>query len=163
MLKFIAYMRRQAFKIEWGAPEYEHKERSADWFWAMGIVVLSIAVTCIIFGNIILAILILLSAFSLSLFLNREPEIIDVIINEKGITRENIFYPYQTLHSFWIDDEHSHPKILLRSDKLLMPLIIIPLGDNVDIDKLHTILSEFLKEEPHELPWAEKFLEYLGF
>ncbi len=149
--------------MEWGAPEYEHKERSADWFWAMGIIVTAIAITLIIFGNIILAILILISVFSLTLFLNHEPEIIDVSVTEKGITRENIFYPYSTLQSFWIDEEHSHPKILLKSKKFFMPLIVVPLGDKTDVDKLHSNLSKFLEEEYHELPWVEKFLEYLGF
>ena len=43
-------MPQPTFKIEWDAHEYEHKERSADWFWAVGIISVSMAVAAIIFG-----------------------------------------------------------------------------------------------------------------
>lgn len=155
--------RRESFKFEWTAHEYEHKERSPDWFWAMGIIVFSLAVVSVIFGNIIFALLIVLAAFSLSLFLNRPPEEIHVTVDEYGITKDKIHYPYGTLESFWIDDEHPHNKILLRSEKTFMPLIIIPLADDVNLDKLHEALLRHVDEEYHSLPIVERMLEYLGF
>ena len=54
-------MPQPSFKIEWDAHEYEHKERNRDWFWAVGIISVSLAVVAVIFGNIIFAILILRS------------------------------------------------------------------------------------------------------
>lgn len=156
-------MPRQAFKIEWDAHEYEHKERSQDWFWAMGIIIVAVALVSVIFGNIIFAILILLAAFSLSLFLNRPPETLHVVINERGITKGRVHYPYETLQSFWIDDDHPHKKILVRSEKLFMPLIIIPLSEEVDLERLHSVLLQKLTEEYHTLPFIERVLEYLGF
>jgi len=156
-------MARPPFKIEWVADEYEHKERSHDWFWAVGIIAVSISITAIIFGNVIFGILILVSAFALSLFANRPPAILHIIVDEKGITRDKIRYPYPSLRSFWIDVEHPHKKIILRSEKLFMPLIIVPLNQEVDPDRLHTILSRYLTEEYHSLPLVEKILEYLGF
>lgn len=155
--------RQESFKIEWTAHEYEHKERSSDWFWAMGIVTFSIAVVATIFGNIIFAILILIAAFSLSLFLNRPPDEMHIVVDEHGITKDKIHYPYSTLQSFWIDENHPHKKILVRSQKTLMPLIVVPLADDMDLDKLHTALLRFMQEEYHSLPFAEKVLEYLGF
>ena len=155
--------RQQSFRIEWDAHEYEHKERSQDWFWAVGIVTFAVALVSVIFGNIIFAILILTAAFSLALFINRPPETLHVIIDEKGVTRGNVRYPYDSLISFWIDIEHPHKKILLRSNKLLMPLIVVPLGEEVDVEQLDETLSKFLKEEYHSLPFVEKVLEYLGF
>ena len=91
-------MRKVApFRIEWEAHEYEHKERSLDWFWAMGIISISIAIATVIFGNIILAVLVLVSVFSLALFINRLPTTIHVSVTEQGITRDKIHYPYSTL------------------------------------------------------------------
>lgn len=153
----------QSFRIEWDAHEYEHKERGQDWFWAVGILTVAIAVTSIIFGNIIFAILVITAVFSLVIFINRPPETIHVIIDEKGVTRGNVHYPYQTLDSFWIDSEHSHPKIILKSKKMLMPLIVVPLGEGLNEDKLEETLLNFLKQEFHSLPLVEKVLEYLGF
>jgi len=156
-------MAKPTFKIEWEAHEYEHKERSSDWFWAVGIVSVSIAVVSIIFGNIILGILVLIGAFSLSIFINKPPTVLHGMVDEKGITRGNVLYPYHSLQSFWIDIEHPHKKIILRSQKMFMPLIIVPISDEVDPDRLHRILSKFLNEEYHSLPLVENILEYLGF
>jgi len=149
--------------MEWDAHEYEHKERSSDWFWAVGIIVVSIAIVSVIFGNIIFAILILVGAFSLSLFANRPPTTLHVVVDETGIARGRIRYPYSTLVSFCIDTEHPHKKIILRSERLLMPLIIVPINDEVDTDALHNKLSDILKEEFHSLPFVERILEYFGF
>ena len=151
------------FKVEWDAHEYEHKERSSDWFWAVGIIAFAIAIISVIFGNIIFAILILVGAFALSLFANRPPEITHVIVNEIGVARGKVLYPYSTLVSFWIDMEHPHKKIILRSEKMFMPLIIVPLNDEVNADELHEKLSQFLSEEFHSLPFVERMLEYFGF
>ena len=156
-------MPQSAFKIEWDAHEYEHKERSPDWFWAVGILSVSVAIAAVIFGNIIFGILVLISVFALSLFANRPPNTLHVIVDEKGITRGKIRYSYSTLQSFWIDMEHPHKKIILRSEKLFMPLIIVPLGDNINIERLHENLLRFMSEEFHNLPLVERMLEYLGF
>jgi hypothetical protein len=156
-------MPRASFNIEWDAHEYEHKERSADWFWSIGILTFAVALAAIIFGNVIFGILIIISAFSLSLFINRPPEDVHVVVDERGITRGRIHYPYSTLRSFWIDEDHPHKKIILRSEKLLMPYIIIPFGEDVDTNRLARTLVRFIHEEYHSLPFVEKILEYLGF
>ncbi|MBX4181620.1 hypothetical protein KW807_02035, partial [Candidatus Parcubacteria bacterium] len=117
-------MNKQSFKLEWDAHEYEHKERTQDWFWAVGILSVAIAVVSIILGNTIFGILVLISAFSLALFINRPPETLHVVVDEHGITRGKVHYPYETLESYWIDVEHPHNKILVKSQKLLMPLQI---------------------------------------
>ena len=156
-------MPQPPFKIEWDAHEYEHKERSPDWFWAVGIIAVSIAIASIIFDNIIFGILVLIGTSALALFAARPPSILHVVVDEKGITRGKIRYSYSTLETFWIDTDHPHKKIILRSEKIFMPLIIVPLGDEVDVDVVHENLSKVLKEEFHSLPFVEKMLEYLGF
>lgn len=158
-------MARQAFQFreEWDAPEHEHKERNQDWFWAMGIIIFSIALVSIILGNIIFAILVIVAAGCLSLFINKEPENVHVVLDETGISKDNTHYPFHTLESFWIDENHPHKKIILKSKKVFMPLIVIPTGDNLDTERLHRILSKFLEEEYHPLPFVEVLLEYLGF
>ena len=150
------------FNINWLAHEHEYKERSSDWFWAVGIVAFSIAIASIIFGSVIFGILVLVASFAMALFINREPDEIEVAVNEIGIARGRVFYPYESLDSFWIDHEHPHPKILLRSKKFFLPLIIVPLGDS-DPEEIHETLSRFLDEEFHSLPLIERMLEYLGF
>ncbi|MHB1330602.1 MAG: hypothetical protein ACYCY6_01390 [Minisyncoccota bacterium] len=149
--------------LEWDAPEHEHKERSSDWFWSTGIIIGAIVLACIIFGNIIFGILILVSAGALALFINREPEDVHVIVNDTGIRRDRMFYPMETLSTFWIDVEHPHKKLILKSNKSLMPLIVIPLSNETDPEGLREFLLTKITEEQHSLPLVEKILEYLGF
>lgn len=151
------------FRIEWDAHEYEHKERSSDWFWAVGIMTFSVAVAAVIFGNIIFGILVLTSVFALALFINRPPETVHVVVDERGITRGKIHYPFESLHSYWLDTEHPHPKIILRSEKAFIPLIIVPINPDIDAEKLDATLAQFLPEKYHAMPFVERLLEYLGF
>lgn len=152
-----------SFRLEWEADEHEYKERSSDWYWAVSIITVSVAIASVIFGNIIFGILVLVAAFSLTVFIDREPRIVKITVTEKGISKGGTMYPYDTLKSFWIETEHSHPKIMLRSERFYLPLIIIPLGEGVDLERLEDVLKEFLEEEYHSTPLLEKFLEYLGF
>ena len=156
-------MARPPFKLEWDTHEYERKERSPDWFWAVGIITFALAFTAVILGNIIFGILIIVCAFALSIFARRDPDEIHVVIDENGITRGKIRYLYDSLESFWIDIEHPHKKIIMRSTKLFMPYIVVPLGNEVDSDRLRRILSKYMIEEFHTLPLVEKALDYLGF
>jgi|SRR3989344_2759814 len=150
------------FKIEWDAYEHEYKERSSDWFWAVGIVSTSIAIASIIFGNVILGILILVGTFTLVLFINKEPDKVHVMVTEQGVTRGKIHYPYYTLASYWLDSEHPHPKLLLRSQKFFLPILVVPLDTSLaeEVDKT---LVQFIPEEEHSLTVVEKLLEALGF
>ena len=153
----------ESFKIEWEAHEYEHKERSPDWFWAVGIISVAVAITSIIFGNVIFGILVIIATFALILFINREPERTRSSINERGVSRGKTHYPYSTLDSYWIDIEHPHKKILLKSKKLLMPLIMVPLSEEIDPEEIDEALIRFIPREFHNLPLVEQMLEYLGF
>lgn len=153
---------RTPFRIEWEAHQYEYKERSPDWFWAVAIVTVAVAVTSIIFGNVIFAILVLVGVFSLMLFVNREPDVVEVRIDERGVTRGKVHYPYETLRSFWVDPDHSHPRIYLRSAKSFLPLILVPLG-NADPERVSDALARTLEEEHHAPPFVERLLEHLGF
>lgn len=154
--------KRENFRISWEAHEYEHKERTTDWFWAVGIVAVAGAVASIIFGNVIFGILLILCVFSLVLFINRPPEIIEVALTEHGIERGTVLYPYSTLHSFWVDEIHPHKKIILKSKKIFMPLIVVPLGE-ASGEQVRRTLIRMLPEEPLRLPFLETILEYFGF
>ena len=39
--------------ISWNAPEHYHVEKTNDWYWAVGIITLALAVVCIMFGQVL--------------------------------------------------------------------------------------------------------------
>ncbi|MEQ1500278.1 MAG: hypothetical protein ABL917_02825 [Parcubacteria group bacterium] len=149
-------------KISWQTHEYHHTEKTSDWYWIVGIVTVSIAIIAIILNNIIFALLIIVSSITLSLFASKKPEIIDVNIDNSGITINKTRYPYSHLDSFWVELTHFRPRIILKSKKLLMPYIVIFI-EEVEPEEIRSVLSSKLEEVEHHEPFLEKLLIYLGF
>lgn len=150
-------------KISWKALEYKRKEKTADWYWAVILISLAMVVTSFVIHNILFAILIIISTAVLMSFSIIAPKTVSISMNQKGITIGREMYPFATLEAFWVEgnDEYNQ-KILLRSKKLIMPLIAIPLEEHHHLD-IREFLLEYLPEvEMHE-PLSQKIMEGLGF
>jgi len=148
--------------LKWQAPEYHHYERSADWFWAVGIITVCITVLAFIFNNALLGILILLSVGILIFYAVRAPQDVEYEINRKGVVVGHTLHPYLTIESFWVETRTIEPKIILKSKKALQPYIIIPVH-NDSVDEVSTVLHQFLEEKELAEPASHKVMEYLGF
>ena len=151
------------YNINWEEYEYEFFDKSADWFWALGIITLSIAVTAIMLGNLLFAVLILIGSITLSIYAVREPELVKYEVTQRGIIIEDSLYPYGSLDSFWIEHGVRKPKLLVVSKKRLMPHIIIPLNSEVDTDQLRDYLLDHVDEEERRESLSTKIMEYLGY
>ncbi len=151
-------------KISWKAFEYLHTEKTSDWYWIVGIISVSIAILAVIFNNLIFALLILVSAATLSLFASRPPHLIEISIDAAGVTIGKTRYPYVHLESFWVETNEHYPRLLLKSKKVLMPFIVALIEEHdVHPDEIRTFLLNHLPEEEHTEPLLEKVLLYLGF
>lgn len=154
--------------ISWSAPQYEHREHPTDWYWAIGIVTVSLAVAFIIVGNTLLSLVLLLGMGTLLLYQKHPPHIIDCAISKKGIHQGKTLHPWESIASFWVLEGlndvkyHRDPKILITSKKPLMPHIVIPLTDEV-IDDVHEILVSRLHEEHQIEPLPERLMRKIGF
>ncbi len=148
--------------IAWSTQEYEYKEKKTDWYIALVIIAISISLASFLLGNILFAILIIIGTFTLAMYSIREPGTIDVELNKRGIIVNDIIYPYNTLESFWVEEYDREPKIIIQSEKALMPYIIIPLG-NIDPDKVREFLFEYIEEKEHHESLLHKLVESLGF
>lgn len=148
--------------LHWQTSEYEEKERHPDWFWSVGILTVAIAATSIILNNVLFALIILLGGFSLTIYAIRKPKKIDVALNEKGVLLDKLFYPYYTLESFWIEEHETHPRILIKSQKLLMPYLVINI-EEVEPEKVRKYLVRHIHEVFHSESIFHRILERLGF
>jgi hypothetical protein len=91
-----------------------------------------------------------LIVFTIYIYALKQPRIINFKISGKGITIEDKLYTYQELKSFWIFYEAPEIKELsIRSKKLLMPLIKIPL-DEQDPTLIRRTLIKFIPEIKQE-------------
>ncbi len=148
--------------LSWEAPEYHHYERSNDWFWAVGLITISVAALAFIYDNALFGILIILSAIILIAYVRREPEMVQYELNQRGVMINNDLHPYLTLESFWMETRSGEPKLILKSKRSVLPYITIPVHDE-SADDVADFLREFIEEKEMREPTSHKVMEYLGF
>ncbi|MDQ3014483.1 MAG: hypothetical protein M3Q73_01315 [bacterium] len=149
-------------RLTWEVLEHHHRDPSTDWYWALGIITITFAGLCILLGNILLAIFVILGAVVGAMNIGRVPKLIRIELTPRGVMVENTLYPYLALESFWVE-EHTHPaQIILQSKKHFMPYIIVPIG-HMDPDDVRAYLLLHLKEVEHHESLAHKALEHFGF
>jgi len=149
--------------ISWEEYEYEFTEKSVDWFWALGIVSISVAITSVVLNNILFAVLIIIGAITLSIHAVKKPEIVHYEVNQKGVVIDNKLYLYNSLDSFWINNTTEMPRLLITSKKIFMPHISIPISPEVDTEDLRDYLLDRVDEEEQNESLATHLMRYLGF
>lgn len=155
-------MADQVGPLRWNAYEHEHIERGSDWFWALGIVAVSAAITSILFHDFLFAILILLGAAIFGLLANVPPELVRFEVSDRGVRIGDTLHRYDEIISFWVEDEKGpHPQLLVDTTKPMAPNLIIPIHD-VDPHTVRLFLREHAQEVPMKEPFAHKLLEFFG-
>ncbi len=149
-------------KITWETPEYKHKKKGADWYLALIIIAIFSSAASFLLNNILFGIFILLGVSTIIMYAIRKPRILSIELTNHGVLVGDTLYPHNTIKSFWVEDDSEEPKIIMQSKKVLMPYIVIPLGET-DPDITRDFLLEYLEEEEHHEPLLQKLMEYLGF
>ena len=155
-------------KIIWSALEYEEKDRSPDWFWALGIIVVTAALASIIFANYFFAVLIVLSGLLLGFYALRSPEIITYELNIKGLKIGNRLYPFESIKAFWVQADFTpgssvKPLFFVHSERTVMPVLTIPITLEIAED-IHSFMSgQDIAEVKMEEHPSHKIMEVLGF
>lgn len=150
-------------EISWEAPEHHHTEKGSDWYWALGIITISGAVTTIIFGNVLFGLVILLAGMVTALVSAKRPQLVSYTVSLRGVRIGQELHPYSSLKCFYINEEHPHHfELLLQSKNVFTPLFIIPVPDDA-IEEIEYMLEERLPEEHLEESLGHRILEFLGF
>jgi hypothetical protein len=147
--------------IRWQTYEYTLRHKTADWYWALGIVAAALAAAALMLNNALFAVTIAVGTIALALVSRQRPGILTCELNERGIAVNDHFYPYSRFKAFGIDEEVNPAKLILRQSGLGQE-IIIPLEHNAA--PIREFLERFIPEE-EELrePMAHRVMEYLGF
>ena len=148
--------------ISWHAPAHYYVEKKPDWYWVVGILTLAVAVVCFIFLQIIPGIFVIVAAVALVLHASHPPKRVYCEINDRGIIVDKVLYPFLTIDSFWIPHDEFPHKLILRSRKLFMPLIIIYV-DEVDPESVREVLLKYIAETEHHEPFLKHLLDGFGF
>jgi hypothetical protein len=148
--------------ISWQSPEHYHTEKSSDWYWAVGIITLALTAVAIIFGNIITAIFIIVAVAVLVMHVSHPAKVHTVEINDRGILIEKIFYPFLDLESFCVPHDEFPPKLIVKSRKTFMPLLVVYI-DDVDPEEVREVMLRYIAETQHHEHFLKHLLERFGF
>jgi hypothetical protein len=155
-------------KLVWSALEYEEKDRSKDWFWALGIIIVTSSIASIIFENYFFAALLVLGGFLLGFFAIKKPDMVTYELNDKGLKIRNRLYPYESIKAFWVQadfnpESNVKPIFFIHSERAFMPVLSIPIDKSIAED-IYSIMTakEIAEVEMKEHP-SEKIMEVLGF
>jgi len=162
-------------KLIWSALEYEEKDRSSDWFWALGIIVVTGSIASIIFENYFFAILLILSGVLLGFFAIKKPDTVIYELNQKGLKIRDRLYPYENIKSFWVQIDLQEeikspsgesvlkPIFFIHSERVFMPIISMPIAETIAGDIHSIMLSKNIPEVEMREHASEKIMEVLGF
>ncbi|HBT81136.1 hypothetical protein A2757_02440 [Candidatus Giovannonibacteria bacterium RIFCSPHIGHO2_01_FULL_48_47] len=149
--------------MSWEAPEHELREKTPDWYWAVGIIAFGFLILAILLKNFLFAILVLLGGFTVAMYGVKQPKIVNFAITSRGIKVEDKLYPYDNLQFFWINYDPPHVRELyLISKKTFQPQISIPLGQ-ADPNEVREHLIKFLEEKEIEESLFDTIARFFRF
>lgn len=137
-------------KIKWNAPEYEFHEKTAEWYWALGIIAAALVLAAVILHNFLFAVFAVLAGLSAGLYGARRPKTIQHEINSGGVSLGNRNFNYEHIDHFWINyDPPAKKELILESKKTFSTHTVLLLG-NADPEQIRRYLLQYLKEKKIE-------------
>lgn len=150
---------------EWEGREHEHNPKSADWYWALGIVAVAGAIAAVLFGNYIFAVLVLAAAAAVALHAAKEPALHRFRLVETGLMIGDDLHPFERMTSFSVleDIEGRFPPVLsIKTESWHSPHLVIPL-DGVDADLIYAYFLHHVDEGEHKHTLNDLVAAWLGF
>lgn len=155
----------QGVILEWEGREYDHNPKSSDWYWAVGIIAMASTVASVLFGNYLLAVLIIIAAMSLALHAAKEPPLHRFHLVERGIVIGDDLHTFERMISFSVlEDVNGElpPMLSIKTESWLSPHLIIPL-EGVDADRVYDYFLHHVDEDEHHHTFSDVVARLLGF
>lgn len=146
----------------WTVTTHEHKERSVDWYWALGIIALAGAVISVFLNNVLFAIIIILGTGSIGYLAARGPRQHLVKIDERGLSVDGTRYPYSSIFTFWVEHDTNQPRLFLTLRGIMMTHFSLELDDETQGRAVREHLRQHAKEEEQGPHLGEHLAEIFG-
>ncbi len=150
---------------EWEGREYDHNPKSGDWYWALSIIAVAATVAAVLFGNYLLAVLVVIATVAIALHAAKEPPLHRFQLVEQGILIGDELHPFERMLSFSVleDIEGTLPPIIsIKTESWLSPHLIIPL-EGVDPEMVYGYFLKHVDEEEHKHTFVDLVASWLGF
>jgi len=149
--------------IEWTTVEHEHRERSVDWHWTVGVISGAAAIASFVLNNFLFGVFWIIAGFTIMMLGSKHPSQVHCLLDERGIHINGQFISYGKIKSFWIHKNFLPQRLVLDIRRPLVSDIIINMGDGHQTDSVRIFLLRFLPEKEHVFSITEAISERLGF
>lgn len=147
--------------FEWEGTEYRFEDKSADWYWALGIIATALAIAAVLFNNILLALLVVVGAVTVGIHAARHERIHRFRITPDGIAIDSNFYAFRNMLSYSVleyADETLPPSLSLKTKHFLAPHLLIPIHDHDPVE-IYEYVGTHLPEGRHEHSKMDRLVE----
>ena len=149
--------------MEWDTLEHAYHEKNNDWYASVILIAGALIAVEFLFNNFLLITLTFIASVALILLAARRPELMHVEIRDTGVRAGTLLYPYSSLDGFAIAEYDHARRLLLESNRHVMPLVVIPLPDDLEPEVLRKELSKFIPEKELHESLPHLIFERLGF
>ncbi len=148
--------------ISWVGLEHEHKEKSSDWYWALGVIVVAGSIASIVLKNYFFVIILVLGGAMMGYLSSRPPREIAYEFNENGFKTGDVLFPYKNMSHFWVR-EGENPMLFIKIEKSFTPMISIQIENQYAKSIRKMLLSKNIEEKETHEHVADKILDFLGY
>lgn len=140
-------MPKQKTLLQWSALKSGQENFQSKWLLVLsGVASIAMIVRGILTKDAIVAITFGVLALVCFMFVFEKPRKIKAAITEEGIIIDDRFYCFDELESFWIVKEGEVMTLQLKTTKIILPFIFVPL-ENQNPEKVREILLNYLEEK----------------
>lgn len=133
--------------LAWEAPEYEHRPKTLAWYVAFGVCVALLLFTAFLMRSFLTGAVFGLLGLLVYLFSERLPRTVRFALSHDALIINERRYLLRDLDAFSVVDSLSGLLLLVRSRRVAMPLLHLPLaGQNPD--SVRNAFRRILTEDP---------------
>lgn len=131
--------------------EHAYYHRSVDFYWALGLIALAIAVLAFILKDGLFGILILIGAGLYGYSSWKKPQEVSVVITDKDISFGEDIYPMDKIAYFRVMDIKGEKELVLNIRRTYHPVVSISIPDGLDAP-VREVLSPMVEENTSLVP-----------
>lgn len=154
-------MSQEGQNIAWQVHSHAGRERSADWYWALGLAALAGAAVSIYFQNWLFAGVLIIGAISIGVLAARSPREHGVRVDARGVSVDGTLHPYASIQSFWVE-EGENPRLFVSTKSIINPHLTLLLEDRARAGQVRSFLRKYAREEEQGPHFGEHIAEIFG-
>ena len=150
-------------RVAWRTHEYEHADREPSWYLGVGSAALLLFIFAVWQGNFFFATFIVIAAALIVFLGRRPPRLVDIMVDEKGVTVADLSLPYASLVAFSFRKRPGRlDELIVRRNRAWAPLVRMFIPDR-EVPRAREIMARHIPEVEHDESIIEIFADWMNF